>query len=382
MLHNKGSYLPEGTKIKLIDSGKGSNGIDGCSGILGYGSHKEPIIVTVTSKKACSGLLDSDSGFNVEEEYGEIWRIHLNATYEFVELPEKHWVINPGFDSENDRKTREFAYAINRHFDDCRIGGSDKYYFFDGNEYHDSEKEEPETEYPIFTFEEWKTLASFKKEPEKVVFKEGDYVYIVSNPAKYESIIEGDVVKVCTVLGYGAKLQANCNQQELFFIFDCIRPATPEEISLAQGKQQTTPVEDQWKVGDVLPEKWLNSFTTFYTGPKKESYDTLVDFYGDREVESVDENGYAYISGTIHVYLGPKKNYPTYNQSNNFSPINQQSKTQTNEKQNISSGSTVSSITECIISSSKQQKGSSAYLPGDQERITQGSRREGTAVRG
>jgi|GEM_PF-4911102 len=84
MLHNKGSYLPEGTKIKLIDSGKGSDGTDGCSGVFGYSLKKEQIIVTVTSKPEyypCNGLRDSRPGFYVKTEAGTSYRLSFYLTH-------------------------------------------------------------------------------------------------------------------------------------------------------------------------------------------------------------------------------------------------------------------------------------------------------------
>ena len=60
-----------GTRIKIINAGRGALGCNGCTGV-------------VTEDKAYDGLTQNTVGYNVRLDKGEVWRIHRNADVEIL----------------------------------------------------------------------------------------------------------------------------------------------------------------------------------------------------------------------------------------------------------------------------------------------------------
>lgn len=102
--------------------------------------------------------------------------------------------------------------------------------------------------------------------------------------------------------------------------------------------------EDTWKVGDVLPEEWLNTVKN-YRKHKGESRGVTPSFNGSRVItQTID--GWGQISDTIDIWLCPKSEYPTYNtyiSTKKEVVNNQQSSLTTKTKQNVSNNSEKSS---------------------------------------
>lgn len=63
-----------GTRVNIIKTTIGCYGAEGLSGV-------------VTDKESTNGLLNSHSGYNVECDNGEVWRINNEATVEILETP-------------------------------------------------------------------------------------------------------------------------------------------------------------------------------------------------------------------------------------------------------------------------------------------------------
>lgn len=154
-----------------------------------------------------------------------------------------------------------------------------------------------------------------------------------------------------------------------------INPVKSETISLED--------KDEWKVGDALPAKFLNSDIKIYNSVQNE-FQLYVfrhepNFVGDRVVDYILDSC-AYISGTNKILLlGLKKDYPTYNTFlNNFKP---KQITKQDEKDNNISSWSKDNDRQSSCSSSRKESGTSAYIPGDSYGIAVGQRRKGTAVR-
>lgn len=80
---------------------------------------------------------------------------------------------------------------------------------------------------------------------------------------------------------------------------DSVRYATLAEIDAIQGTG--------WQVGEKLPVEWIKKQVVYDGDDCKKVYNQDLSVWGtaDRVVEEV-RNGYAYISGTYHLWLAPK----------------------------------------------------------------------------
>jgi hypothetical protein len=378
----RGDSIPIGTRVRVIDSGKSIDGQDGCSEIFDYGVTNVGVFGTITDEENQDGVSTNNPGINICVDGDSIWRIHPNSQLEILELPSKYWI-------ENDGNSKEFAKLFNEVYHDY-IEASRKYYgILDGNptgDYVDHILNN--SHWPVYTFEQWKSviMKSKKEVNSNIELKGNDWVVVRDTPnikswsnwreaiGKVIQINESEAFK----LNMGQQTSIGSNTYRINYYSTDLRLALPSEIpnkqTLSKKSTDSDETNSNWKLGDVLTSDWLNSGITIY---EKVDGEFLVYsnearascFTGNRKVYYL-ENGFAEISGTRDLYLNHKKHYPTYkNNSNNQSQL----KTQENEKINSSSRSTVEN---------RKSEGISVYLPGDQEGISQGQRRKGTAVRG
>jgi hypothetical protein len=280
------------------------------------------------------------------------------------------------------------------------ICGAHGWYHIKNNEYETSEEEKPDTDLPIVPYELWKqnvtTPDNQVEQPAGRTWKVGDRycnpvgtykdIDVPNTEGWYIRQLSKDTYKMETVDGedkmsrysYTAKKIDDYVNRRIWVPYVKKKESTVKENTVPIG----------WRPGDSWRHKNNDCGLSISVHPKDGDSNMYFINYGENgtawvEVKVINEfvrEGLWIINPSQKGRQEEKQEQKEEKQSQTI--INKQSKTKQNE--NIKEGISISTE-QCIVISSNyinSKTSNATYVPGDEERITKGQRRQGFTVRG
>ena len=139
-----------------------------------------------------------------------------------------------------------------------------------------------------------------------------------------------------------------------------------------------------WKPGDSWRHRDIECGLSISVHPKDDDFNSYFVDYGENGTAwvTVKEINHAVATG-VWIINPEQKSKEKEKEESQTIIISKQSNTKTKQDENIKESSIGISITEqCFITSGSYKFSKAAYIPGDEERITKGQRRQGSTVRG
>jgi hypothetical protein len=162
------------------------------------------------------------------------------------------------------------------------------------------------------------------------------------------------------------------------------QPVTPT-LSKREGKDPLQ-IPVGWKPGDSWRHKDIKCGLSISVHPKDDDFNSYFVDYGENGTAWVTVKGINDAVATGVWIINPEqKSKEKEKEESQTIIISKQTNTKTKQDENIKEsniGNSISITEQCFISSSYQKSGKTTYVPGDEERITAGQRRKGSAVRG
>jgi hypothetical protein len=297
-------------------------------------------------------------------------------------LPDEYWVENPWPCTNH----TEFLQLFKRIDIKCNLSGDAVWYFVKNNRYYDSQEQEPNTELPIVPYELWKQILTT---PDNQVEQPAVEKWSIVTTDGVE-VYEGEDVWWLYPDGKkwfgddseeGDKLVEETDKDH---IKDGYLPFSTFEAAEEYISKQKQPAGRKWKIGDRYcnPADMADSVDI----PNTEGWYIRQVSRDNYKMETVDGEDkmsrYSYTAKQIDNYIkrGDWIPYSENKEKEDNTIISKQTKTKQNEK-----GNSISITEQCIVISSNYinyKTSNATYVPGDEERITKGQRRQGFTVRG